>query len=172
MRRSVTPQRSSTPSELLGNNPVGDFERARAEMISTFATPGVIDRTGPSLGIAFCDQLLRGWDLATATNQDRTMPDGLPAAAYQMIHGRFTDDKRKGLFKPKLRLDHDASDQDGASWEWNHTTLLRTRKPDREAVRLARAAQDVVLVIRDAPDPALADAMWRQVTSSRSSTSH
>jgi uncharacterized protein (TIGR03086 family) len=103
---------SSSPPDLLGGDPTEDFARARAEIISTFAAPGVIDRTGPSLGIAFSDQLLHGWDLAKATEQDVTMPDGLPEAAYQMIHGRFTDDQRTGVFNPEVHLARDASAQD------------------------------------------------------------
>jgi uncharacterized protein (TIGR03086 family) len=103
---------SSPPPDLLGEDPAADFERARAEIISTYAAPGVIDRTGPSLGIAFSDQLLHGWDLARATDQDAAMPDGLPEAAYQMIHGRFTDDQRKGVFKPEIHVSREASAQD------------------------------------------------------------
>ena len=71
-------------------------------MLRTFGEDGVIEKTGPSLGIAFSDQLLHGWDLAKATGQDATMPDGLPEAAYEMIHGRFTDEQRKGVFKPEV----------------------------------------------------------------------
>jgi uncharacterized protein (TIGR03086 family) len=103
---------ASPPPELLGDDPVGDFERARQDVMNTFGAPGVIDRTGPSLGIAFSDQLLHGWDLARATGQDETMPDGLAAAAYQMIHGRFTDEQRKGIFKPEVPVARDASAQD------------------------------------------------------------
>jgi uncharacterized protein (TIGR03086 family) len=103
---------ASPPPDLLGDNPVDDFERGRAETMRTFGAPGVIDRTGPSLGIAFSDQLLHGWDLARATDQDATMPDGLPEAAYEMIHGRFTDDQRKGIFKPEGHVAGDASAQD------------------------------------------------------------
>ena len=72
----------------------------------------MVERTGPSLGIAFSDQLIHGWDLATATDQDATMPAGLPEAAYEMIHGRFTDDQREGVFKPEVALPGDASAQD------------------------------------------------------------
>jgi uncharacterized protein (TIGR03086 family) len=103
---------SPTPPQLLGDDPVADFDRARAETLSTFAEPGIIEKTGPSLGIAFTDQLLHGWDLAKATAQDATMPEGLPEAAYQMIHGRFTDDQRKGVFKPEVAVASDASAQD------------------------------------------------------------
>jgi uncharacterized protein (TIGR03086 family) len=103
---------SPKPPELLGDDPVAAFDRARAEALSTFAEPGVIEKTGPSLGIAFSDLLLHGWDLAKATAQDVTMPEGLPGAAYQMIHGRFTDDQRKGVFKPEVTVASDASAQD------------------------------------------------------------
>jgi len=103
---------SPTPPDLLGEDPVEDFERARAATISAFGAPGVIERTGPSLGIAFGDQLLHGWDLAMATGQNATMPEGLPEAAYQMIHGRFTEDQRKGVFKPEIPTAGDASAED------------------------------------------------------------
>ena len=103
---------SPQPPELLSDDPVADFEHARAETLSTFAKPGVIEKTGPSLGIAFADQLLHGWDLAKATAQDATMPEGLPEAAYEMIHGRFTDDQRKGVFKPEVAVASDATAQD------------------------------------------------------------
>ena len=78
----------------------------------TFGAPGVIEKTGPSLGIAFSDQLLHGWDLAKATAQDATMPEGLAEAAYEMIHGRFTDEQRKGVFKPEVAVAPDASAPD------------------------------------------------------------
>ena len=103
---------SPTPPELLSEDPVADFDRARAETLTTFAQPGVIEKTGPALGIAFSDQLLHGWDLAKATAQDATMPEGLPAASYEMIHGRLTDEQRKGVFKPEIAVPSDASAQD------------------------------------------------------------
>jgi uncharacterized protein (TIGR03086 family) len=103
---------ASPPPELLGDDPIADFERARTETVDVFGEPGVIERTGPSLGIAFSDQLLHGWDLARATEQDATMPDGLPEAAYDMIHGRFTEAQRKGVFKPEVKLDRKASAQE------------------------------------------------------------
>lgn len=103
---------SSIPSELISDDPVADFVRGRAETLSTFAKPGVIEKTGPSLGIAFSDQLLHGWDLAKSTRQDATMPAGLPEIAYETIHGRFTDDQRRGVFKPEVVVGPAASAQD------------------------------------------------------------
>ena len=102
---------SPVPPSLIGNDPVGAFERGRADLLDAFGQPGVIDKTGPSLGIAFADQLLHGWDLAASTGQDTTMPQGLPDAAFSIIHGRFTDEQRKGIFKPEVRVPDDAPPQ-------------------------------------------------------------
>jgi uncharacterized protein (TIGR03086 family) len=111
-RGKDAPPPSPSPPDVLSNAPSDDFARARADMLSAYGEPGVIEKTGPSLGIAFSDQLLHGWDLATATGQDAAMPDGLPEAAFEMIHGRFTDDQRKGIFKPEIQVPADASAQD------------------------------------------------------------
>jgi uncharacterized protein (TIGR03086 family) len=100
------------PPQLLSDNPVNDFNRSRTEMLATFGERGVIEKTGLSLGIAFSDQLLHGWDLAKATGQDTAMPAGLAEAAYETIHGLFTDDQRKGVFKPEIAVAADASSQE------------------------------------------------------------
>ena len=102
----------STPPDTVGDDPVATFHNSREEMLRLYKEPGVIEKTGPALGIAFADQLLHGWDLARATGQDATMPDGLAQAAYQMIHGRFTDEQRKGVFKPEVKVGPDASPQE------------------------------------------------------------
>ena len=81
-------------------------------MLEVFAQDGVIERTGPSLGIAFSETLLHGWDLAWATGQDSTMPQGLAEAAYEMIYGRFTEEQRKGVFKPEIPVGLTASPQE------------------------------------------------------------
>jgi hypothetical protein len=39
------------------------------------------------------------------------MPDGLAESVYEMIHGRFTDEQRKGVFKPEVPVAADASAQ-------------------------------------------------------------
>jgi uncharacterized protein (TIGR03086 family) len=103
---------SPTPPNLITDDPAADFDRTRDEMLHAFGEPGVLDKTGISLGIAFSDQLMHGWDLARATGQDDTMPQGLPDAAYELIHGRFTADERKGIFKPEVAVRADASPQE------------------------------------------------------------
>ena len=103
---------SPDPPPLIGDDPGADFSRTRALVLSTFSEDGVIEKTGPSLGVAFSDMLLHGWDLAKATGQDATMPEGLAEAAYETIHGKFTDEQRKGLFKPEVAVGPKASAQD------------------------------------------------------------
>ncbi len=101
----------SPPPHLLSGEPVADFARARAETIQVFGAPGVAEQAGPSVGIAFSDQLLHGWDVAKATGQDATMPTGLAELAYRTMHGRFTEAQRVGIFEPERSVDDDATPQ-------------------------------------------------------------
>jgi uncharacterized protein (TIGR03086 family) len=101
-----------TPPALIGDAPAADLDRARQDVIEAFSRDGVIDKTGPLLGIAFADVLLHGWDVARATGQDTTMPEGLAQAAYEHIHGRITDDQRKGVFGPEVPVAGDATPQE------------------------------------------------------------
>jgi uncharacterized protein (TIGR03086 family) len=100
-----------SPPSLLTDDPSADFERATADVTQAYAQEGAGGRRGFALGIAFSDQLLHGWDLARATKQDPTMPDGLAQAAYDVIHGRFTDEQRKGVFAPEIPVGDDATPQ-------------------------------------------------------------
>ncbi len=108
----ASPLNSTEPPELIGDDPVSAYERGREETIRAFSQDGVIERTGPSLGIAFSDTLLHGWDVARATGQDTTMPAELAQAAYDTIHGAFTDEQRKGVFAPEIAVGPDASPQE------------------------------------------------------------
>ena len=108
----VSPPSSEPPDGLIGDDPAAVYERGREETIRTFSEDGVIEHTGPSLGINLSDTLLHGWDVAKATGQDATMPDGLAAAAYEMVHGAFSDEQRKGVFKPEVAVSDDASPQE------------------------------------------------------------
>jgi uncharacterized protein (TIGR03086 family) len=109
---NASPPGQTPPSTLLSDDPVGDFKRAREETLRTYGDKDVLEKSGPMLGIAFADQLLHGWDLAKATGQDTAMPAGLAEAAYSTIHGRLTDEQRKGVFKPEVQVADDASAQE------------------------------------------------------------
>src|SRR3954466_5435494 len=97
---------SPEPPNLLGDDPspediVAEVADAQAQTLEVFGDEAVRERTGPALAIAFSDQMLHGWDLARATGQDATMPEDLAKAAYEAIHGRFTEEQRQGVFKPE-----------------------------------------------------------------------
>jgi uncharacterized protein (TIGR03086 family) len=112
------------PPHLVGNNPAAQYEHARKATLSAYAPPGVLEgtvkgRTGevPAamvLGLAFCDQLIHGWDLATATGQDTTMPADLVAVAWQMLDGQIADTNRGPgqNFKAAVTASEGASEQD------------------------------------------------------------
>jgi uncharacterized protein (TIGR03086 family) len=103
---------SPSPPELIGDDPVAAFGTSRQDTLDAFRQPGVIEKTGPSLGIAFCDALIHGADLAQATGQDATMPDDLAQAAMGMLDGRLTDEQRGNAFKPAVDVAAGASAQD------------------------------------------------------------
>ena len=99
------------PPALISDEPAADFRTVRTEILEAYGQEGVIEKTGPLLGIAFADQLLHGWDVARATGQDATMPEGLAQPAYDHIHGRFTDEQRQGVFGPEVEPGPDAAPQ-------------------------------------------------------------
>lgn len=103
---------SAAPPGLLDDDPVAQYEAARRATIAAYRQPGVVEKTGPSLGIAFVDQLVHGWDLANATGQDTTMPAGLAEAAFSMIDGQLTDERRGDAFKPAVPVGDDATPQE------------------------------------------------------------
>ena len=51
------------------------------------------------------------------------MPEGLPAVAYDMIHGRFSDEQRQGVFKPALRSDQTPPPRTNSSHIQDETLL-------------------------------------------------
>jgi uncharacterized protein (TIGR03086 family) len=112
------------PPELVGDDPATQYDQARKTTIDAYAQPGVIegmvkgfDGEMPAfvvLGIAFCDQLIHGWDLARATGQDATMPADLAALGRQLLEGRIAEDSRGPgkMFGPEVTVADAARDQD------------------------------------------------------------
>ena len=100
------------PPDIVGDDPVKQYEAARQATLAAYSEPGVLEKTGPSLGIAFVEQLVHGWDLATATGQDATMPDDLAQTAFTMINGRMTDEQRGTFFRSAVPVPDNASAQE------------------------------------------------------------
>ena len=100
------------PPDLVGDDPVGVYDATIADALSVYDAPGGADKAGFGLGVAFADTLLHGWDLAKATSQDATMPDGLAPVAHELVSQNFKDDQREGILGPKVPVPDDASPQD------------------------------------------------------------
>ena len=95
-------RRPRNPPELLGDDPVADFDQARTTTLEHVRRSRASSRRpGRRSASPFSDQLLHGWDLATGDRPGHDDARGLAEAAYEMIHGRFTDEQRKGVFKPE-----------------------------------------------------------------------
>ena len=114
---------SGEPPDLIGDAPASQYEEARVATIKAFSDPGVMDGTVKGVagdvpafmivGIAVCDQLIHGWDLAVATGQDTAMPPDLAAAAWMLIGGRISDEARGSgqNFDAAVAVPDDAGDQ-------------------------------------------------------------
>ncbi len=115
---------TSGPPELMGDDPVAQYEEARKATIHAYSQPDVLEGTVKGsqgdvpavqmLGIAFCDSLVHGWDLAKCTGQDTTMPADLASIALGMMNGRIPDEARGPgkNFGAAVEIADDASDQD------------------------------------------------------------
>lgn len=59
-RGEDTPPPGPNPPDVLSDDPASDFSQMREDVLGAFGQPGVIEKTGPALGIAFADTLLHG----------------------------------------------------------------------------------------------------------------
>jgi uncharacterized protein (TIGR03086 family) len=107
-----TPGPSPTPPDLITDDPVKDYQAATEKTLAAYQDASVTKEHGPTLGIGFVDQLVHGWDLATATGQDAAMPADLAETAFNMVNGRMDGDKRGEMFKPEVKVGDDASAQE------------------------------------------------------------
>ena len=151
---SATPP-GPNPPDTVSDTPADDFAQARSDVISAFSEEGVIEKTMPALGVAFTDALIHGWDVAKATGQDATMPDGLAQAAYTTIHGRFTDEQRKGLFAPEVPVADDATPQQrllAIHRAHPGLTVSHARGPGCTSAHVARAVADRGRGVTDLPE--------------------
>jgi len=110
-RGEDAPLPNPSPPSLIGSDPVSAFTKAREELLRVYADPKVVEKTGPSLGIAFSDQLIHGCDLARATGQDASMPEDLAEAALTMVGGMLTPERRGNAFAPEAEVGDDATVQ-------------------------------------------------------------
>lgn len=106
------PGPSEMPPDLLGDrDAAAAHAEARQRTLDAYSQPGVVEKTGRLLGIAFADHLVHGWDLARATGQDAAIPDDLAEAALGMVGGNLTPERRGTGFKPEITVPDGAAIQ-------------------------------------------------------------
>ncbi len=107
-----SPPPAEMPDDFLGNQDAARAHAdAREKTLDAFRGAD-LEKSGFSVGIAFCDQLIHGWDIAKGTGQDATMPSDLAEAAYGMLNGRLTDETRARGFDAEVTVPDDAPAQD------------------------------------------------------------
>ena len=100
------------PTDLLSDDPLAQYKESRDAALAKFSEPGVVEKMGMQVGLMFVEQLVHGWDLAKATDQDTKMPGDLAEAAFKMMDGRMSDEQRGSFFGLAVKVADDASAQD------------------------------------------------------------
>ncbi|HEV2310233.1 MAG TPA: TIGR03086 family metal-binding protein [Acidimicrobiia bacterium] len=94
--------------DLLGDDPAGAYDASAAEAAAAFRAAGAMDAPvavsyGPVPGSVYCghrfiDVLIHGWDLATATGQDATLPGDLVEACFEVVEPQQSLLDGSGMF--------------------------------------------------------------------------
>jgi len=107
-------QRVPTNTDLLGEDPLGGYDRATTSADQAFRSPGALDvecQTPPSgethsgrdyAGTRFVDILTHGWEIAKVTGQDTRLDPELTAAAYTVISPQINELFEKGIIAKPL----------------------------------------------------------------------
>ncbi|MBB6173328.1 uncharacterized protein (TIGR03086 family) [Nocardiopsis mwathae] len=109
----------ATAAAPVSGTPGAAFAAAADRARVTFAAPDVWDReltgafTGDRVydvaGVMVVDVLAHGWDIARATGQDATVPDGLAEAALAFSRGFIRPEWRGTMFGPEVQLGPDTT---------------------------------------------------------------
>ncbi len=110
------------PDNLLGADPVSSYRASVDAVLASMDTEGAGERLLPTrvgelpgsvvLGIMMTEQLLHGWDLATATGQYATLDPELVAMADGLIRSWVDAGQASGAYAAPVSVAEDASDQD------------------------------------------------------------
>ena len=100
--------------------PADAYRAAVAVVLEAFADPATMERTFPTpagdlsgaqlLPVFFTEAVFHGWDLATATSQDSTIPDDIGAAALVVAEQGSEVGRALGVYGPVAPVADDAPD--------------------------------------------------------------
>jgi uncharacterized protein (TIGR03086 family) len=94
------------------------YDQRREQLLEAVRAPGVLEKTwampfgdlpGQMMaGIAFWEHLVHGWDVAKATGQDATIPEGLAQEAYDLVKPMDAMIRMPGVCGPAVPVPDDA----------------------------------------------------------------
>jgi uncharacterized protein (TIGR03086 family) len=107
--------------DVLGDDPVGAWDRAAAESRDAFLEKGALDRTvhlssGPTQATAYCSQMVsdlvvHAWDLSRAIGADERLPEDLVDFTVREVSPYADSLAGSGLFAPRVTPPPDADEQ-------------------------------------------------------------
>lgn len=107
--------------DVLGDDPLAAYDESARAAEAAFATPDAMDRPcavsyGPVPGRIYCghrliDVLVHGWDLASATGQDATLPHDLVEACLAVVEPEHEALAASGAFGTEVAVPPDAGAQ-------------------------------------------------------------
>ena len=107
--------------DLLGTDPLAEYDRALAHADAVFSRPGVLERTcclsyGEVPVAEYCshrilDTFIHGWDIARATDQDGTLDPDLVDIVYAMFEPHAAELQASGAFGTPVRVPASADTQ-------------------------------------------------------------
>jgi uncharacterized protein (TIGR03086 family) len=119
--RTIEDVGTELDGDLLGDDPLGAYDRSAAAAASGFEAPGALDAPcavsyGPVPGSVyaghrFVDVLVHGWDLAVATGQDATLDPALVGACIEVVAPQAAAMRASGAFGPEVDVPPDAGRQ-------------------------------------------------------------
>ena len=107
--------------DVLGDDPLAAYDESAAAVAAAFRAPGAMDAAcavsyGPVPGWVYCghrfiDVLIHGWDVATSTGEDPTLPAELVEACWAVLEPQLEMLTGSGLFATAQPVAEDADRQ-------------------------------------------------------------
>ena len=123
LRQAASGEAATMPEgDQFGADPGKEYAERAAKLLEAVRAPGALDGTWKMpfgelpaqmmASIAFVEHVTHGWDLAKATGQDTTIPDGLLKEATEVVTPMDAMWRMPGVCGPKVDVPDDVSATD------------------------------------------------------------
>ena len=119
--RTIAEVGGSRDGDLLGPDPLCDWESAALETASRLAKPGALEQvvhlsSGPATVARYCDEvgtdtLVHTWDLARGIGADETLPEDLVEDATRVVEPWVSPDGVPGILAAPIPVTDDVDPQ-------------------------------------------------------------